>query len=679
MTHHPHHNTVRHINSMNKAALCMVACMLLLASCARMGQPDGGWYDELPPKIVGTNPREGAVNVNNKRIILQFDEYIKLENAQEKVVISPAQRELPNIKVQGRRIIIDLIDSLQPNTTYTIDFSDAIVDLNEGNPMGNYTYTFSTGNSIDSLQMSGNVVDAYTLEPIKGIMVGVYLNEETRERREENGENGVEDDTRQPKNPVLQRVARTDAGGRFVIKGMAKGNYKVMAINDVDGDFAYSQAAEQIAFNDETYTPTFSNANRQDTIWKDSLHIRDIRRTSYIRYQPDDIVLRAFTAVPNVRAFVKFDRQQSECFTLFFSAPDTQLPALRGLNFDSSALITEAKENNDTITYWLTDSILIRQDTLSVELSYRATDTLGVLQTQVDTLDIVSRRPFAQRQKDQQKEYERWQQQQKKRQQRGEPVEQLMASQMLQPKYAFFPLMSPENNVHITMPVPLARIDTAAIHLFVQQDSTWRRVDRRLIDKGERNYEIRAAWQPEKTYSLEIDSTAFTDIYGRVSPSFKTGLKVKSEDEYGSLFISFDGWEDKPVIAQLLNQQEAIIKEVVVKNGVAAFFYLSTGSYFLRAFIDDNNNGRWDTGDYESRRQPELMCYYPRAIACRAKWDIRERWNPTAVAANKQKPSEIRKQVDETKKSTKQRNFDRARKLGIKEIPDKVMGITKEE
>ena len=121
---------------------------LLLVSCAKMGQPDGGWFDETPPKVIGALPADGTVNVNQKKINIYFDEFIKLDNPSEKVVVSPPQLEQPEIKGAGRRIQISLVDSLKANTTYTIDFSDAISDNNEGNPMGNYTYSFSTGAAI---------------------------------------------------------------------------------------------------------------------------------------------------------------------------------------------------------------------------------------------------------------------------------------------------------------------------------------------------------------------------------------------------------------------------------------------------------------------------------------------------------------------------------------------------
>ena len=153
--------------------LWMAMALTVLAACARMGQPDGGWYDETPPHIVSTSPADKSTGVKGKKVYINFDEFIKIENATENVVVSPPQMEPPEIKGQGKRIMVELKDTLKPNITYTIDFSDAITDNNEGNPLGNYTYSFSTGEVIDTMEVSGHVVDAETLEPVKGILVGL--------------------------------------------------------------------------------------------------------------------------------------------------------------------------------------------------------------------------------------------------------------------------------------------------------------------------------------------------------------------------------------------------------------------------------------------------------------------------------------------------------------------------
>lgn len=338
--------------------LYIIGVIVLLSSCARMGRPDGGWYDETPPHVIASTPADRSTDVSAKKVNIYFDEFIKLENASEKVVVSPPQLEQAEIKATGKKISVLLKDSLKPNTTYTIDFSDAIKDNNEGNPMGNYTYSFSTGNHIDTLEVAGTVLAAQNLEPVKGILVGLYAEFA---------------DSCFQKQPML-RVARADSRGHFVIKGVAPGAYRIYALNDQDGDYRFSQKSEQIAFSHDTIRPSFCDAMRQDTLWLDSLHIKDIKRTGYTRFTPDDLVLRAFEHVQTDRFFLKAERQQSNSFSLFFSYGSDRLPELTPLNFDATdQLLIEPSARRDTITYWLRDTTLVNQDTLNVAMTYLMT------------------------------------------------------------------------------------------------------------------------------------------------------------------------------------------------------------------------------------------------------------------------------------------------------------------
>ena len=230
-----------------------------------MGSPDGGWYDDDPPHVIGSVPADQDTNVTANKITIYFDEYIKLADATQNVIVSPPQLEMPEIKASGKKIIVELKDTLKANTTYTIDFSDAISDNNEDNPMGNYTFTFSTGAQIDTFEVAGYVIDASNLEPVKGISVGLYNNLADSAFRTE----------------PLMRISRTDGAGHFVIKGVAPGEYRVYALQDMDGDFRYTQKSEMLAFSHKTYKPTAGPDVRQDTIWRDSLHIDDIIQVPY--------------------------------------------------------------------------------------------------------------------------------------------------------------------------------------------------------------------------------------------------------------------------------------------------------------------------------------------------------------------------------------------------------------
>lgn len=628
---------------------------LLLVSCAKMGQPDGGWFDETPPKVIGALPADGTVNVNQKKINIYFDEFIKLDNPSEKVVVSPPQLEQPEIKGAGRRIQISLVDSLKANTTYTIDFSDAISDNNEGNPMGNYTYSFSTGAAIDTMEVSGHVLESENLEPVKGILVGLYADHADSAFRTK---------------PML-RVSRTDSRGRFVIKGVAPGSYRIYALQDQDGDYKFSQKSEKIAFSHDIIVPSCKPDVRQDTTWVDSLHIKSIDQVDYIHFLPDNIVLRAFTEPLTDRFFLKAERQKANSFTLFFSYGDSILPQIKGLNFDAeNAFLVEASEKKDTITYWLKDTALVNQDTLLMDITYRMTDSTGVLVNKTDSAqEILSKEPYAKRMKNMEKELAAWTKKQEKKKKKGEPYDSVMEVKPLDVQLSVSSQFDPDQNVIFSFPTPLAKVDTAAIHLYAKHDTLWYRAPMEFLPLENRKYELRGEWRPDIEYSLEVDSAAFEDIYGLASKPIKQSFKVNSLDTYGTLLVNITSLHDLPLIVQLLDAQDKVVKETKTVNGVAEFYYLKPQKYYMRLIVDRNNNGKWDTGNYASDQQAEEVYYYPEAIECKAKWDLTESWDPLARELSLQKPGAITKQKPDKEKKVKNQNVQRAAKLGIQYVP----------
>lgn len=628
---------------------------LLLVSCAKMGQPDGGWFDETPPKVIGASSADGAVNVNQKKINIYFDEFIKLDNPSEKVVVSPPQLEQPEIKGAGRRIQISLVDSLKANTTYTIDFSDAISDNNEGNPMGNYTYSFSTGAAIDTMEVSGHVLESENLEPIKGILVGLYADHADSAFRTK---------------PML-RVSRTDSRGRFVIKGVAPGSYRIYALQDQDGDYKFSQKSEKIAFSHDIIVPSCKPDVRQDTTWVDSLHIKSIDQVDYTHFLPDNIVLRAFTEPLTDRFFLKAERQKANSFTLFFSYGDSILPQIKGLNFEAeNAFLVEASVKKDTITYWLKDTALVNQDTLLMDITYRMTDSTGVLVNKTDSAqEILSKEPYAKRMKEQEKELAAWTKKQEKKKKKGEPYDSVMEVKPLDVQLSASSQFDPDQNVIFSFPTPLAKVDTAAIHLYAKHDTLWYRAPMEFLPLENRKYELRGEWRPDIEYSLEVDSAAFKDIYGLASKPIKQGFKVNSLDTYGTLLVNITSLHDLPLIVQLLDAQDKVVKETKTVNGVAEFYYLKPQKYYMRLIVDRNNNGKWDTGNYDSDQQAEEVYYYPEVIECKAKWDLTESWDPLARELSLQKPGAITKQKPDKEKKVKNQNVQRAAKLGIQYVP----------
>lgn len=641
-----------------KKLLYLILMAFAIVGCARMGSPDGGWYDDDPPRIIGSTPGERATGVKSQKVTIYFDEFIKLADATQNVIVSPPQLEMPEIKAAGKKIVVELKDTLKPDMTYTIDFSDAISDNNEENPLGNYTFTFSTGEKIDTFEVSGYVINAEDLEPVQGILVGLY--------------DDLADSAFRTK-PLL-RVARTDDSGHFVIRGVAPGEYRVYALQDADGNYKFSQKSEMIAFSHDTYQPSAKPDMRQDTIWRDTLHIDSIRQVPYTHYYPDDVVLLAFQEKQTDRYLLKTERKDADRIQMFFSYGHEQLPVIHGLNFNAdNAFVLESNDKKDTLTYWLRDSLLVNQDTLTFSMEYLKTDSLGKLVATVDTITALAKVPYAKRLKERAKEYETWMKLQEKKRKRNEPYDSIYPAKPLMPNYDAPQAMDPNRSITIKMPSPLATLDTAAIHLYSKIDTLWYQApfEFRQRDNDLRGYELLVDWHPDTEYSFEVDSAAFVDIYGLVSGPYKQGIKVKSLDDYGTLFLEMSGIKDScAVVVQLLDKSDKVVAQSLMEaDGTAQFYYLKPDIYYARAFVDSNGNGKWDTGEYDADQQAESVYYYPREIEAKAKWDITLQWQVNNTPRFKQKPAAIVKQKSNNKKrQLRNRNAERARQLGVEYI-----------
>ena len=629
----------------------LLMLMIVVYSCASMGNPDGGPYDEEPPKFVRSTPKPFAINSKEKKVTIEFDEFIKLEKAAEKVVVSPPQLEQPEIKASGRKVVVGLVDSLRPNTTYTIDFADAIVDNNEGNPLGNYAFTFSTGTTIDTMEVSGTVLSASDLEPVKNIQVGLHSDLS---------------DSAFMKKP-FDRVSRTDSRGHFSIRGIAPGKYRIYALMDGNQNYLFDSKTEMIAFSDSIIIPAMEDAMRQDTIWKDSLTIDTIKSVGYTRFLPDDIILRAFKEENDRQYLTRSERDKENHFVLTFSARADTLPTLKGLNFDErDAFIIEKTDRNDSICYWIKDSLIYQMDTLEIQMDYLATDTLDRLVPQTDTLFLANKLTRAEREKLEAKAAEEKEKERKKKEKKGEKIEPEPT------KFLTLNVDAPsafdlDRNVYLSFDEPVASIDTAAIHMEIKKDSLWEEIPFLFVSDSvlPRKYEILAEWEPEKEYQLSIDSMAFKGVYGLHTNKVKQTMKVKKLNEYGTILLNITGADSTAVVELLDGSGKVLRQQRITPQNTADFYYLNPGTkFYIRLFNDRNGNGVWDTGKYSEHLQPEEVYYFPKVWEMKANFDFEENWNINAVPVEKQKLDEIKKQKPEATKKIQDRNKDRARKLG---------------
>ena len=360
----------------------LLLLVFVLASCANRGiGPQGGPKDTVPPHVKGSEPEIGVLEFTGKRIEVSFDEYIELKDLASNLLMSPPQQTPPDVKARGKRLIVNFQDSLRENTTYTIDFGNAVVDYREQVPLRGYNFYFSTGPTIDTLEYSGYVYDAENLNPKPNMFVGIYDDLS---------------DTAFVSHPFL-RVARTDSTGHFRIGNMKEGTYRLYAVDDVSRDYRLT-IGEALAFADEPIKPVVPvkpvvplDSLPTDSLPTDSVPADTLApNPSPLAFTPPPLFL--FREEQQKLYLKRTTRDERHRIRIAFSATPDSLPELKPLT-DSLNYITKYSAHLDTVTIWLADSMSIAQDSLFIEARYRRTDSLYHLEWTTDTLRAVWRAP----------------------------------------------------------------------------------------------------------------------------------------------------------------------------------------------------------------------------------------------------------------------------------------------
>ncbi len=617
----------------------LLICILIigLAACAnRGGGPQGGPKDSIPPQVKSSEPSFGATNFKKQRIEVEFDEYISLTNPGEKVIISPPQKEQAEIKSFGKKAVVILGDSLKENTTYTIDFTDALGDLNENNKLDNFSMSFSTGETLDTLQISGTVLDAGTLNPVSGSLVGIYDNLS---------------DTAFTKTAPL-RITKTNNKGQFSIKNIKAGTYNVFALNDKNRDYIYNDPNEDLAFLSTTITPTIEKTIQTDTIgYIDSIATEKVRvehKDSVVRkdsiitkevekFIPNALVLFSFKKNVYKQHFSKAERKQADIVSFFFKEKNEQKPIITPLNFElTNKDLIQCNTTNDSIHYWLVDSTLINQDSLTFTVSYQVLDSTNTLITQTDTTTAFFKHHEVK--------------EKKKKKDEDEKSEEPEVS-FLTVKTNIDKPLDIYKPISLSFEVPVDSIIADSVHLYNKIDTVWVEIPCKLTKKDSigLNYEISQKWDSSLPYRLEIDSAGIFDIHKQQNNNIKKQFRVKSENEYSNLIVTIPNVTDNAII-EVLDEKDNVLKQLPAKTSGTIFDYMNPGEYYLRMFIDKNGNRLWDTGDYENKTQPEEMYYYHKSIEVRANWDIEQEWDYKHLPFEKQKPEILFPKEDSKKK-----------------------------
>ncbi len=612
---------------------------LLLAACASIGNPTGGPRDEDPPRFVKANPAPGSTNVSRRKIEIEFNELVNVKDAFTKVVVSPPSSQVPRVSSLGRKVTVQFNDTLLPNTTYSIDFADAIEDNNEANKLQGFTYTFSTGETLDSLRISGMVLSADGSEPQQGMLVGVYSNLA---------------DSALSTLP-FERVAKTDDRGRFSILGLSPGSYRIFAVNDVDNDYKRSNPEEAMAFYDFILSPSSERVNATDTVFNLLTgEVDTIVNRERTRFLPNDILLRSFESDYKAQFLQKYERVDSTRLSFIFNAPSKTLPELSIVGIDGYKdwYTLERSAGNDTLTYWLRPRSLIAVDSLRISATYLRTDSAQKLSSATDTLRFFRLQP--KKGKEDKK---------KKKEESADTLPPVI------PPLGFRMISSSSQEVYLPLimefDTPLQRLDSAAFHLETMIDSVWHPVKKPWRPEpfdsvSPRKLKIEYPWDYSTQYRLRIDSLAAEGIYGLFSDPIEHTFKTKGEEDYCAITLNISNFTDSiPAFVELLSTSDAPIRRLPVVNGSVTFRYLPAGKYYARIFEDHNGNGIFDTGDFSQLRQPDVAYYYPKIISVKKNWDKTEDWNVFSTAVDLMKPEAIKKNKSEAEKRARsKRNED---------------------
>ena len=642
--------------------LMIMVVGLVLAACASIGSPEGGARDYTPPRVVKSSPADGALNFKGNKVEITFDEIINLKDQQKKVIISPAPETQPLIRTVGKKVTIEFRDRLRDSTTYVIDFSNAIEDNNEGNQLEGYTLAFSTGDEIDTLAVSGIVLQARDLEPMQHVIVGLHSNLS---------------DTALTTLP-LERVSRTDDRGKFTIRNLKPGSYHVFALNDVDGDYRMART-EDVAFLDEVIVPSTDQYTSQDTVFTYDHRIDTVTTATHTLYLPNDILLCMFNEGYRSHYVRQTARPEANKLYILFGAPNDTLPRIHILSPSTHQrdwCRVEHTAANDSLIYWLTDSALIKADTITMAMTYLRSNSNDSLELVTDTVQLGYRKPSAQVKQEQKKAKERKEREerlaqlldkQSKAAQQGKELnegelEELKELQHIDPEDT--PRLAMDltksgtvdvgDSIILRFDTPVAAIDPAGIHLEVKRDTLWIPLDghgalRLVDDYNPMLYWLPFTTQPDSTYRLTVDSAAVTSVYGLHNDRLAKEIKVRGLEQYANVYCRVN--VNDGAFVQLLGSGEKVMRTTSVNGGAFELLNVSPGTYYLRLVIDSNGNGKWDTGNYSSHLQPEEVYYYPKKLRLRANWDLDESWNIYQTALDLQKPDDIKHNKPEKAKN----------------------------
>ena len=567
--------------------------MFFIMSCAKISAPTGGSKDTDPPLILKSQPENSTVLFTGKSFAITFDEYVVLDRITEKFMVSPPLAAKPDIRLKGKSLMVSWDEELADSTTYTFYFQDAIRDNNEGNPIPNYQYVFSTGPVLDSLSLTGNVFDANNLEIVEDVTVMMYSN--------------LSDSA--PRKLLPAYISRPDPSGSFMISNIRSGQYRLFALKDLNGNSRYDLDDEIFAFSDSVISIT---PDEYYMLTPDTLQYRPPAATETAK--PDLFLfglhrLYAFQQ-ESKKQYLRFSERRSAWSVGFGLAlpSDSGQVSIALTDVPPEAWFLENNRNRDTFMLWITSPEVYDRAMIEALLTYPFTDSTGTVIARTDTLNFRFTKPAVPRGG-------------------AGRIPALSLSTNLTGKLrpgteplftAAVPLMDPDTSL-ITLIQTIDSIKTEVAYDFVRDSTTARRIMMKTVLTTGGNY------------SLVCLQGAFKDIYGNATDSVNYRFSVATEEDYGSIKVSLTGYEGD-VIVQLMADKDRVVRESYVKSpGVVRFPLLDKGRYRLKAVYDLDSNRVWTTGDFNLLRNPEPVSYYPGELEVKINWALEQDWDLGAM------------------------------------------------
>ena len=550
----------------------------MLCRCANVVSPSGGPKDMKAPVVLEASPANNSTNFKGRSIHLTFDEFVTLNNPSNTVLISPPMNKKPTYRTSGKTVIIRFEEPLRPNTTYSINFGDAIKDLHEGNAMSGYTFNFSTGDIIDSLSLKGKVISASTLKPGENFYVALYSND-----------NDTVTLDSLPYRVKPNYVTMTNKNGEFQFSGLADKEYLLFALNDNNSNLVFDLPNEEIAFYSELIRPYFIGKQIvKDTTSTDS--VSQLKKPEYPSYE-----LFSFVQEDSIQKIFKKELVEAGLLRFIFRYPadNVSITPLEELP-DTFNIMPVYSSRRDTVLWYFTPT----KDSLWIGIN-NGVNISDTTHYSLKPRESVSRR---------------------RRNQEETKVKSLTVKNNLKSGK-----LKPYQPLVLSFNEPVTKLN--------EHDTTWFIVDKDTIlnnlhfvkvDEYGFKYKLDKKLEPEKKYQILVPDSTFFGFRGLTNDTIRLSFSSQEESAFGNVYLTVEVPGDLPqVIIELLTEQGKVVeKHILTQSGELAFEYLDPGKYKLKATLDQDANGEWSPGNFAKRLQPEKIVFYNGTLEVRANWDI---------------------------------------------------------